>query len=234
MKSTKVKLDKFEKTFTALFFVIVIIELFSSTLSALSSFHNIAKPLILTSLILFFYLRSNHLMLKTRRLMLLALSFSLIGDVLIIFDDISINYFLAGLVSFLLAHIMYIFVFLEKRNNSIKPIAYVTILLVYVFGLFYLLKDGLENMLIPVIIYIVAILTMAITTSLRKGNVPSLSYNLVLVGTLLFVISDSFIALNKFYTSVPNEHLIIMSTYALAQYCIVIGVLKQKNKPFLF
>ena len=223
------KLDKFEKSFTALFFVIVIIELFSSTLSELSSFHNIAKPLILASLILFFYLRSNHLMLKTRRLMLLALSFSLIGDVLIIFDDISKNYFLAGLISFLLAHIMYIIVFLEKRNNSIKPIAYITILLIYAFGLFYLLKDGLEDMLIPVIIYVIAILTMAITASLRKENGSSLSYNLVLVGALLFVISDSFIALNKFYITITNEHLIIMSTYALAQYCIVMGILKQNH-----
>ena len=223
------KLDKFEKSFTALFFVIVIIELFSSTLSELSSFHNIAKPLILASLILFFYLRSNHLMLKTRRLMLLALSFSLIGDVLIIFDDISNNYFLAGLISFLLAHIMYIIVFLEKRNNSIKPIAYITILLIYAFGLFYLLKDGLEDMLIPVIIYVIAILTMAITASLRKENGSSLSYNLVLVGALLFVISDSFIALNKFYITITNEHLIIMSTYALAQYCIVMGILKQNH-----
>lgn len=161
--------------------------------------------------------------------MLLALSFSLIGDVLIIFDDISKNYFLAGLISFLLAHIMYIIVFLEKRNNSIKPIAYITILLIYAFGLFYLLKDGLEDMLIPVIIYVIAILTMAITASLRKENGSSLSYNLVLVGALLFVISDSFIALNKFYITITNEHLIIMSTYALAQYCIVMGILKQNH-----
>jgi len=228
-KRTKVKFDKFEKSFTALFFVIVIIELLSSTLSELSSFHNIAKPLILASLMLFFYLRSNQIMPKTRQLMIFALCFSLIGDVLIIFDDISINYFLAGLVSFLLAHIMYVFVFLKKRNHSIKPIAFIIILLVYAFGLFYLLKDGLGDMLFPVIVYVVAILTMAITASLRKGNVSNFSYNLVLIGALLFMISDSFIALNKFYTSVPYEHIIIMSTYALAQYCIVIGVLKQNQ-----
>ena len=91
------------------------------------------------------------------------------------------------------------------------------------------MKDGLEDMLIPVITYVIAILTMAITASLRKGNVSNLSYNLVLIGALLFMISDSFIALNKFYTSVPYEHIIIMSTYALAQYCIVIGVLKQNQ-----
>jgi uncharacterized membrane protein YhhN len=223
-----VKLDKTEKLFTALFIVIIIIELISATLSELSSFHNIAKPLIVGSLILFFYLRSDHLLPKTRKLMLLALSFSLIGDVLIMFEDISNNYFLAGLVSFLLAHIMYIFVFLEKRNQSIKPIAFITLLLIYAFGLFYLLKDSLDDLLIPVIFYVVAILIMTITATLRKEKVLSLSYNLVLLGALLFMISDSFIALNKFYTPVAYEHIIIMSTYALAQYFIVMGVLKQK------
>ena len=224
------KLDKTEKLFTALFIVIIIIELISATLSELSSFHNIAKPLIVGSLILFFYLRSDHLLPKTRKLMLLALCFSLIGDVLIMFEDISNNYFLAGLVSFLLAHIMYVFVFLEKRNQSIKPIAFITLLLVYAFGLFYLLKNRLDDMLIPVIFYVVAILIMTVTASLRKEKVLSLSYNLVLVGALLFMISDSFIALNKFYTPVAYEHIIIiMSTYALAQYFIVMGVLKQKN-----
>jgi len=224
-----VTLNKFEKSFTALFFVIVIIELLSLTLSALSSFHNVAKPLILISLILFFYLKGDELTSRTRRLMLCALTFSLIGDVLIIFEDISPNYFIGGLVAFLIAHIMYILVFLDKRNSSQKPLAFITMLLVYILGLFYILKDGLDSMLIPVIAYVITIFTMAITASLRKGNVPTISYNLVLIGALLFVISDSFIAINKFYSAVPNEHILIMSTYALAQYCIVMGIIKQKS-----
>jgi len=224
-----VKLNKFEKSFTALFFVIVIIELLSSTLSALSSFHNVAKPLILISLILFFYLNGKQLEAKTRRIMLLALTFSLIGDVLLMFDDVSMNYFIGGLVAFLIAHIMYILVFLDKRNSSQKPLVFITLLLIYVLVLFYILKGGLGSMLIPVIAYVITIFTMAITSSLRKGNVPTISYNLVLIGALLFVISDSFIAINKFYSAVPNEHILIMSTYALAQYCIVMGIIKQKS-----
>jgi uncharacterized membrane protein YhhN len=229
IKITTVKLPKFEKTFSALYFIIVIIELLSLTLSALSSFHNVAKPLILISLILFFYLKGDQLTSRTRRLMLFALTFSLIGDVLIIFEDISPNYFIGGLVAFLIAHSMYIMVFLDKRNSSQKPLFFITLLLIYVLGLFYIVKGGLGSMLLPVIIYVFAILIMAITASLRKGNVPTISYNLVLIGALLFVISDSFIAINKFYSAVPNEHILIMSTYALAQYCIVMGVLKQKS-----
>lgn len=161
--------------------------------------------------------------------MILALCFSLAGDILIMFDDISINYFLAGLISFLLAHIMYIYLFLNKRNNKIKPIVYTSLLVFYAIGFLYILKDRLDSMLIPVTIYMLAILSMAISASLRKNNVSNISYSLVLIGTLLFMVSDSFIAINKFYTPVFSEHLIIMSTYALAQYCIVMGVLQQNK-----
>lgn len=223
------KLSASEKGFTALFFVIVIIELFSSTIKALSDLHHIAKPLIVGSLLLFFFLNGTHLTSITRRFMILALCFSLAGDILIMFDDISINYFLAGLISFLLAHIMYIYLFLNKRNNKIKPIVYTSLLVFYAIGFLYILKDRLDSMLIPVTIYMLAILSMAISASLRKNNVSNISYSLVLIGTLLFMVSDSFIAINKFYTPVFSEHLIIMSTYALAQYCIVMGVLQQNK-----
>lgn len=223
------KLTKFEKSFTALFIVIVLIELLSSTLSWLSSFHNVAKPLILLSLILYFYLKGKHLTAKTRAKMLLALTFSLLGDILLMFDEVSANFFLTGLISFLLAHIFYILVFLEKKNNLKKPLPFITVLIIYAFGIFYVLKDGLENMLIPVVIYMLAILTMAVTAAFRKGNVSNLSYNLVFVGVLLFLISDSILAVNKFYGEVPYEHLLIMSTYAFAQYFITIGIIKQEN-----
>ena len=223
------KLTKFEKTFAVLFFVIVLIELLSSTLSWLSSFHNVAKPLILISLILFFYLQGKHLSQKTRRNTLFALTFSLVGDVLLMFDEVSLNFFLIGLISFLLAHVFYIVVFIEKKNRLKKPIPFGTLLIIYALGLFYILYDGLGHMLIPVSIYMLVILSMAVTAALRKGNVPNLSYNLVFIGVLLFLISDSILAVNKFYGDILYEHLLIMSTYAFAQYCIVMGIIKQKN-----
>lgn len=228
-KRHTVKLNKFEKSFTILFFIIVIIELFVKNMSELSSFHNITKPLILVSLILYFYLKSNHIEAKTRRLTLLALVFSLIGDISLLFDYISPNYFLIGLVSFLLAHIMYIFVFLEKRNKSQKSIVFIATVIAYSSALFYILKDDLNEMLIPVTIYILVILGMTISASYRKGSVPTFSYNLVLIGALFFVISDSILAINKFSIPIPKSHISIMLTYALAQYCIVMGILKQNN-----
>ena len=116
--------------------------------------------------------------------------------------------------------------FLRHRNPK-QSIGFIALLLIiYASGLFYLLKDGLGEMLIPVVVYMVVILTMAVTAFLRKAKVSPLSYNLVLIGAICFMLSDSILALNKFYQPIPWSNVSIMITYALAQYLIVIGILK--------
>lgn len=161
--------------------------------------------------------------------MLLALLFSFNGDVLLMLVDTSPSYFMFGLVAFLMAHLMYIRVFSSQRNKENSLSAIIIMLLIYATCLFYFIKNGLGNLLVPVVIYILVILTMVVTAWLRKGLVPKLSHNLVFIGALLFMISDSVLALNKFYQALPYAHIIIMSTYALAQYCIVMGVLRQRE-----
>ena len=160
--------------------------------------------------------------------MLLALSFSLLGDVLLMFVHKSANFFISGLISFLIAHIMYIFVFLKNRNNEKNTLLFLGILLIYGVSIFCFLHDGLGDLFIPVLIYMTIILLMANTAFSRKGSVPILSYNLVLIGAILFVISDSLLAINKFYQPIYLAHTSIMFTYTLAQLFIVFGVKKQR------
>ena len=171
-------LTKAEKSFTIIFLAIVLLELFSSNIKSLLPIHVIAKPLILLSLIFFFINQGKHLSSKTKVITLLALLFSLAGDVLLMFTDISASFFLSGLVAFLLAHIMYIMVFLDKKNSKKIALIFITVLLIYAIGIFYLLKDGLGDMLIPVIVYMLVILTMVLTSTMRKDNVSNKSYNL--------------------------------------------------------
>lgn len=222
------QLTKTEKSFTVIFLIIVILELFSESVFNVLPFKFSPKPLILLSLIIFFLKQSKHLNITTKLFMVFGLVFSLIGDVLLMFVENSQAFFLSGLVAFLIAHIMYIIVFLEKRNANKSAIVISVVLLIYALGVFYILKDRLGDMLIPVILYMLIILTMAITSWLRKNMVPNISHILVFIGALLFVISDSALAINKFYKTLPQSHIIIMSTYALAQYCIVMGINRQK------
>ena len=156
--------------------------------------------------------------------------FSLLGDVMLMFVDTSEHFFTLGLVAFLTAHIMYVLVFLKHRNKQKSPFGFIALLLIYAACLFNFLKDGLGDMLIPVIVYMFIILAMATTAFLRKNNVNILSYGLVFFGAICFMISDSILALNKFYQPIPWSNVSIMVTYALAQYLIVIGILKLKEK----
>lgn len=156
----------------------------------------------------------------------MALLFSLLGDVLLMFDEHSSTNFILGLLAFLVAHIMYILVFLKHRNPSKNANGFGIILLIYALVLFYFLKNGLGEMLMPVLVYMTVILTMSITAFLRKGKVTKISYHFVFLGAVLFMISDSILALDKFHAAIPFSSILIMLTYAMAQYFIVLGIKK--------
>ncbi|MEJ2112421.1 MAG: lysoplasmalogenase [Flavobacteriaceae bacterium] len=206
-------LTKTEKKFSLVFILIVILHLLLSDSS---------NPTLL-----FFITNSTYLPYKIRLVTAFALVFSLIGDILLMFVNIYSSFFIAGLVSFLIAHILYIIVFSKTRNKNKKPTIILILLTVYALGIFYFLSDGLENMLIPVILYMTIILTMVTMAFLRQGSVNNISYKLVAIGAILFVISDSLLALNKFYVPFYFADISIIFTYGLAQLFIVLGLKKQ-------
>ena len=89
-----------------------------------------------------------------------------------------------------------------------------------------ILKDNVnKSLLIPIIIYMITITIMAISASERKTNPDS--YRLILLGAILFVLSDTLIAIDKFVVPVPFQTFLIMGTYVLAQYLICVGFLKR-------
>lgn len=222
-------LSKLEKSFTLIFLVIVSLELIANSVSSLSNLHYISKPAIVLALIVFFNKQKSHLNAFTKNFTILALVFSLLGDILLMFVNSSPYFFISGLIAFLVAHIMYVLVFLKKRNPLKKPFMFIVVLLMYASGLFYILHDGLGNLLIPVIIYISVILSMATTAFIRQGKVADTSYWLVFIGAIFFMLSDSILATNKFYKPLAFSGISIMFTYAIAQYLIVLGILRQKH-----
>lgn len=217
------------RNFSILFVLILILERVSNSVESLSNLYYIAKPALVLSLLIFFLKNSSHLHKKTKNLTVLALVFCIIGDSLLMFQNTSPKYFIGGLAAFLIGHIFYCLLFNTKRGKQKNTLIFIFGLLVYASALFYLFKDGLGNMLIPVSLYILVILTMATMAFLRKNIVPKESYNLVLIGAIFFMLSDSTLAINKFYKPFELSGHIIMITYALAQYLIVLGILKQRN-----
>ncbi len=62
----------------------------------------------------------------------------------------------------------------------------------------------------------------------RSGRVGAMSFKLVFVGSLLFLLSDTMIAFNKFHSDIPMAGFLIMITYIAAQYLIMRGLILEK------
>lgn len=157
-----------------------------------------------------------------------ALFFSWIGDVLLMFTNKNALFFISGLIAFLIAHLAFIFLFNQQNKNTTnkKYLLYIPLVGIYLFAILSLLWSSLNEMKIPVTIYALVIsimLLMSIKVFFEWKKPANL---LVLIGALLFVISDSILAINKFYTILPFSSFLIMSTYLGAQYFIVKAILR--------
>jgi uncharacterized membrane protein YhhN len=194
----------------------------------------LSKPLIMPCLAILFYFvtRTKEAVLGKKlfdKLILAGFFFSWLGDIALMFDGLSPHFFLLGLANFLIAHICYIFAFYDSVKNSTTPSLlsrkpyFFLPLLMYGVGLFYFLFPNLQQFVIPVFVYALVITLMAIFALNRKNRVGEGSFKLVFYGSLLFVLSDSLIALNKFLLQIPMSGLWVMLTYMFAQYLIMKG-----------
>ncbi len=185
----------------------------------------IFKPLIVPVVGVYFLSETKSNSNELKKWILLALFFSWAGDILLLFDSIAEIWFLAGLASFLIAHIFYIVFFNRVRINEKVKINYRLLGLVamYYAGLSALLYSYLGDKRIPVLVYgiVISIMLMLAMHMLfirnRKAGGP------MITGALLFVISDSVLAINKFYSPFEYAGLLIMLTYGFAQLFISIG-----------
>lgn len=157
---------------------------------------------------------------KYKYAVLAGLAFSLAGDMLL--APLS-QIFVAGLLCFLVTHVFYILAFTSNHGFHFSKIILAP-LLVYGAVVLYFLKPGLGDLMIPVIVYLLIILTMVWQAG---GNYLKTrkKYALVaFVGAVLFILSDSFIAFNKFYIHFENSNVYIIATYFAAQYLIALSV----------
>ena len=184
------------------------------------------KPL-LTLLLGLFVFQSLKRTPLPRIILLSALGLSGAGDIFLLFEDKQPVCFIPGLACFLLAHIFYIFLFIKLgkiypgfRKNPGRPAIPVTI---YTLGLFLLIRPGLGALEIPVIIYACALAFMLIS-GLSVFDFSKKAGRFAITGAVLFVISDSLLAINKFSNPFPEAAILVMLTYSLAQFFIASGV----------
>jgi len=214
----------FIKPLTWLFFSVSFLDIIGVILQD-SWLQLIFKPLIMPSLILLYVVR-----VKSRNYWYVAaMFFSFLGDVLLLDKN---NMFLYGIAAFLITQLLYVLIIakdLPRSDFKTKALALLPFLFFFT-GLISILKDGLGEFLIPVIIYGLAISIFGFVSLLNyllKKDRASLT---LLIGAILFILSDSMIALHKFYEPQAIYPSAIMITYIAAQFLIFGYMIKQSEK----
>jgi len=140
-----------------------------------------------------------------------GLLLSLVGDVLI---ETS---FVGGLAVFLLAHVAYVSAFLAdtKQKHLVRalPIA------VYAVGVTAFLWRNLGDLRAAVVAYVIAISAMVWRAGARVGRAgaPRPGEWAGLAGAILFALSDTLIALDRFHAPVPHARITIILLYWAGQ-----------------
>ncbi len=202
--------------------VLTILAIISAVIHMWAEYHGpaiqiyIFKPLTMVFIISIALLAKAPPSSKYKYAIIAGLLFSLVGD---IFLMLPMDLFIAGLVSFLIAHLIYTYAFRLGRPWRIK---FMAMLLFAIYGviIYVILLPGLNGMTVPVAAYVGVILTMAWQAWDQWDRVRTRWALLAFIGAVLFVVSDTILALNKFGEPFAAARALTLSTYYSAQWLI--------------
>ncbi len=168
-------------------------------------------PVLMMALYLFLLPHKN----RFNWLIIVGLLFGATGDILL---EYSSHTFLFGLIAFLLGHIFYIIAFVSDCRRPALGVA----VFVYLYGLavYSVLQAGhLENMALPVMVYLLVITTMGWRAAARyqAPGVNHASAKSGMIGAALFLFSDTLLAISLFVAPFPLSGVIVIITYWLGQ-----------------
>jgi len=149
---------------------------------------------------------------------LVGLGLGLGGDMLL---EASAATFLPGLISFMLGHIAYIVCF-SWGARRLAPLQAVP-MLGYTAAAAVILVPALEDLAIPVVIYMVVISLMAWRAAAYAEAIGRWAWAAP-VGALLFLFSDTLIAVDRFVEPIDGIRPAIILTYWLGQAGIAAGI----------
>ncbi len=153
---------------------------------------------------------------KYQKTIAIAFIFSAAGDLAL---QLPGDKFVLGLSLFLIAHIFYIYAFVLRSRRLAAGALILSLLLGT--GIFLVIGKNLGQMLIPVVVYMVVILLMLWRSyaQVDTGKYAKFAF----WGALLFVLSDTVIAINRFCCQLQLALALIMLLYWSAQGLIFIS-----------
>ena len=139
--------------------------------------------------------------------------------------------FIPGLVSFLIGHLCYLIGF--NSSGVIFNAATLLLLIVVLFTGYRVYRriaaglqaSGKDKLKMPVLIYsiVISLMLYSALTTLVRTDWRIFAALFASSGALLFFISDTTLAFNKFVQPLPNARVITMITYHLGQILIALG-----------
>lgn len=139
----------------------------------------------------------------------IALALSMCGDIALMFAGNAA--FMAGLGSFLLAHGLFVWVFLA--DGAAAPPLWTGAVVLAALAFFVWLLPRTGPLKIPVVIYGLALVAMSLVAAGRLEWRQDSSGLLALLGALVFLASDSALAACQFWRPYPRAQSLILSTY---------------------
>ena len=178
------------------------------------------KPLTTTLILVLALATPSPVSSAYQTAVVLGLLFSLAGDVFLMLPS---DRFVAGLASFLVAHLCYIAAFLPAADGAMSAWALLPFLL-YGAVLLRVLWPHLGRLAGPVLLYSATLLVMGWQAAEQHLALHTAGTLAALVGAMLFVVSDSLLAFNRFVRPFRAAQPVVLSTYFAAQWLIALSV----------
>ena len=210
--------------FLAVFIISTAVHLIAS-LRKDTKMRNYSKPFILLSL-LGFYLSAAH---SVSVAIILALVFSWIGDILLI--PKGVKWFTAGGISFMISHAFFIAGYWKDIIFSRLSVPLMILLAVFfaviVSYIFSKLKPYLPKALFyPMFLYLLINGAMNCFAIFRCVSLPTAATVTTAIGAALFFVSDSTLFFVRFKKDGRlKTHFLVMLTYSVGEFLIVLGLL---------
>lgn len=189
--------------------------------------HYVCKPL--TTLLLLWMALAAGPAASTgyRRSIAVGLVLSVAGDIFLMLPG---DWFVPGLVSFLLAHIAYATAFARGASTGATAVALLAYALVSGLILAGLLPSVPTALQLPVLAYVAVIAVMAALAAARAWRLRSTAVKtahparIAALGGALFILSDTLLAWDRFVTDIPVAIVWVLASYYAAQWCIADSV----------
>ncbi len=178
------------------------------------------KPVTTILIIILAFLLPDSVSIIYKSFIIVGLFFSLLGDIFLMLPK---NKFIHGLISFFIAHILFIIAIISDFGPYFDW-QYLIPILLYLIIILKIILPHTGKIKLPVIFYTIIISFFLWQAAGRAYYLADNSSIMAFLGALAFIISDSVLAYNKFVKSFKLAEIIIMLTYWGALYLLTLSL----------